>query len=106
MNAITKTEAARPSLIAAMAAQRNMDPDQFAKTVRATVMPAQHTNEQFAALMLVADKYDLDPILKEIYAFPAKGGGIVSSSHLVSSRSVELSEFEFGLIVAWNAFSR
>ncbi len=77
MNAITKTEAARPSLIAAMAAQRNMDPDQFAKTVRATVMPAQHTNEQFAALMLVADKYDLDPILKEIYAFPAKGGGIV-----------------------------
>jgi len=77
MNAITKTEAARPSLIDSMAAQRNMDPAQFAKTVRATVMPAQHTNEQFAALMLVADKYDLDPILKEIYAFPAKGGGIV-----------------------------
>ncbi|MBA3576161.1 MAG: recombinase RecT [Sphingomonas sp.] len=60
-----------------MAAQRNMDPEQFAKTVRATVMPANHTNEQFAALMLVASKYDLDPILKEIYAFPAKGGGIV-----------------------------
>jgi phage recombination protein Bet len=40
-------------------------------------MPANHTNEQFAALMLVASKYDLDPILKEIYAFPAKGGGIV-----------------------------
>jgi predicted MarR family transcription regulator len=35
-----------------------------------------------------------------------KPGGIVSSSHLVSPRSVELSEFEFGLIVAWNAFSR
>jgi predicted MarR family transcription regulator len=33
-------------------------------------------------------------------------GGIVSSSHLVSPKSVELSEFEFGLIVAWNAFSR
>jgi predicted MarR family transcription regulator len=32
--------------------------------------------------------------------------GIVSSSHLVSERSVELSELEFGLIVAWNAFSR
>jgi predicted MarR family transcription regulator len=30
----------------------------------------------------------------------------VSSSHLVSPRSVELSEFEFGLIVAWNAFAR
>ena len=34
------------------------------------------------------------------------GAGIVSSSHLVSPRSVELSEFEFGMIVAWNAFSR
>ena len=32
--------------------------------------------------------------------------GIVSSSHLVSPRSTELSELEFGLIVAWNAFSR
>ena len=36
----------------------------------------------------------------------SRSGGIVSSSHLVSPRSVELSEFEFGLIVAWNAFSR
>lgn len=32
--------------------------------------------------------------------------GIVSSSHLVSPRSMEASEFEFGMIVAWNAFSR
>lgn len=31
---------------------------------------------------------------------------IVSSSHLVSPRSQETSELEFGLIVAWNAFSR
>ena len=77
MNAVAKVEQIRPSLIAMMATQRNMDPEQFAKTVRATVMPANHTNEQFAALMLVASKYDLDPILKEIYAFPAKGGGIV-----------------------------
>ncbi|MFN9806965.1 MAG: hypothetical protein ACK56N_11115, partial [Betaproteobacteria bacterium] len=30
----------------------------------------------------------------------------VSSSHLVSPRSQELSEFEFGLIVASNAFMR
>ncbi|HSW23253.1 MAG TPA: winged helix DNA-binding protein [Burkholderiaceae bacterium] len=38
---------------------------------------------------------------------PARGSAaIVSSSHLVSPRSRELSELEFGLIVAWNAFSR
>ena len=36
----------------------------------------------------------------------ARQPGIVSSSHLVSPHSVELSEFEFGLIVAWNAFAR
>ncbi|HAY11554.1 MAG TPA: transcriptional regulator, partial [Thauera sp.] len=31
---------------------------------------------------------------------------IVSSQHLVSSKSPELSEFEFGLIIAWHAFAR
>ena len=39
-------------------------------------------------------------------AVPSSARGIVSSSHLVSPHSVELSELEFGLIVAWNAFSR
>ena len=39
-------------------------------------------------------------------AAATRAGGIVSSSHLVSPLAVELSEFEFGLIVAWNAFSR
>jgi predicted MarR family transcription regulator len=31
---------------------------------------------------------------------------IVSSSHLAAGRSIELSEFEFGLIIASNAFNR
>jgi predicted MarR family transcription regulator len=39
-------------------------------------------------------------------AAPAEPEHIVSSSHLVSPRSAELSELEFGLIVSWNAFSR
>ncbi len=65
------------SLIATMAAKRGMDPAQFARTIRSTVMPSDHTEEQFAAFMLVADRYGLDPIAKEIYAYPArKGGGI------------------------------
>lgn len=34
------------------------------------------------------------------------GAPIVSSAHLVSPRSAEMSEFEFGLIVAGNAFHR
>ncbi len=31
---------------------------------------------------------------------------IVSSQHLVSPKSPEVSEFEFGLIIAWHAFAR
>jgi len=36
----------------------------------------------------------------------ASGVNIVSSAHLVSVRSPELSEFEFGLNTAYNAYSR
>lgn len=39
-------------------------------------------------------------------AAPASGQRIVSSSHLVSEKSPELSEFEFGLIIAAHAFNR
>lgn len=37
---------------------------------------------------------------------PPVGQRIVSSSHLVSDKSPELSEFEFGLIIATHAFNR
>jgi predicted MarR family transcription regulator len=37
---------------------------------------------------------------------PAVSRSFVSSSHLVSARSRELSEFEFGLIIAGHAFNR
>lgn len=37
---------------------------------------------------------------------PPVGQRIVSSSHLVSEKSPELSEFEFGLIIATHAFNR
>ena len=36
----------------------------------------------------------------------ADRASIVSSAHLVSERSAEMSEFEYGLIVAGNAFNR
>ncbi len=36
----------------------------------------------------------------------AKPRRIVSSAHLVSEKAAELSEFEFGLIIAYHAFSR
>ena len=42
----------------------------------------------------------------EATAVPPVGQRIVSSSHLVSDKSPELSEFEFGMIIAAHAFNR
>jgi len=55
-----------------------------------------------------ADKSGVKTTLAQ--AQPLKTGAakvpIVSSAHLASGRSAELSEFEFGLIIAGNAFNR
>ena len=76
LTTINPAQPQRISLIAAMAARYNMEPSAFQATIKATVMPANATNEQMAAFLLVANEYDLNPITKEIYAFPAKGGGV------------------------------
>lgn len=65
------------SVLNDMAERYGMEPTPFEQTVRAICMPATHTREQFAAFLLVAKEYRLNPLTKEIYAFPAKGGGIV-----------------------------
>lgn len=66
----------KASLIAVMAAEYSMDPDKFAATIRSTCMPQNATNEDFAAFLMVARKHGLNPVTREIYAFPKKGGGI------------------------------
>jgi phage recombination protein Bet len=48
----------------------------FEATLRATVFPSNGSREHLAAFLVVAKQYGLNPITKEIYAFPAKGGGI------------------------------
>lgn len=77
MNQVAEIKQSRQSsLLAMMAAKYHMDPQTFANTVRKTAMPGNATNEEFAAFMMVAKEYNLNPILKEIHAFPKKGGGI------------------------------
>lgn len=66
----------RQSLVVTMATAANLEPAVFARTVRATCMPGNVSDEEFAAFLMVAHRYGLDPITKEIYAFPKKGGGI------------------------------
>lgn len=65
------------SLVATMAAQQGIEPGKFIEALKATVVPAGISDAQLAAFLMVANSYELNPLLKEIYAFPAKGGGIV-----------------------------
>lgn len=60
-----------------MADKYSLTADEFRKTVRATCGLATATPEQVAAFLIVAKEYSLNPITKEIYAFPGRGGGIV-----------------------------
>lgn len=64
------------SVTAAMAERYGMEAPAFEATLRGTVVPASTTREEFAAFLLVAREYRLNPITREIYAFPKKGGGI------------------------------
>lgn len=61
-------------VVAKMAERFEMQPAEFERTVRATVCPSNITNEQFVAFLMVAKEYNLNPITKQIYAFPSKGG--------------------------------
>ena len=79
MNAVAPIEAApqpRRSITITMADRYGMDHRAFEATLRATVFKSGSA-EEFAAFLLVANEYGLNPVTKEIYAFPAKGGGIV-----------------------------
>lgn len=68
--------APKASALNVMASRLSVDPDKLLTTLKSTVFQ-KATNEELLALTVVANTYDLNPFLKEIYAFPAKGGGIV-----------------------------
>lgn len=53
----------------------DVDSAELANTLANTVFKGA-TNDQLVSLLIVANQYKLNPFTKEIYAFPAKGGGI------------------------------
>ena len=64
------------SVLVDMSSRYGMEPAAFESTLRATVCKGNISREEFAAFLLVAKEYGLNPMTKELYAFPAKGGGI------------------------------
>jgi len=66
----------RKSLLVVMANKYDMEPKAFNDMIKATVMPSKVpiSNEQFCGFLSVANEYNLNPLTKEIYAFPSNGG--------------------------------
>jgi phage recombination protein Bet len=64
------------SALAVMATRLQCDTEKLLGTLKSTVFKGA-TNEELMALCVVANSYGLNPFTKEVYAFPAKGGGIV-----------------------------
>ena len=63
--------------IGLMASRLSIEPNKLLQVLKATVFATCRNDEEMAALVVVSNEYGLNPLLKEIYAFPAKGGGIV-----------------------------
>lgn len=65
------------SLVRKTADRFGVDPDKLLATLKATAFRQRDnkpiTNEQMAALLVVADQYGLNPFTKEIFAFEDKG---------------------------------
>lgn len=54
-----------------------LDPSKVYDTLCKTAFKEARSQEEVIALLVVADQYKLNPFTREIYAFPAKGGGVV-----------------------------
>ena len=82
MSNVSVIEPRPKSITLAMADRFGMEANAFEATVRATCMKPDRngripTREEFAAFLLVAHEYNLNPLTREIHAFAQKGGGIV-----------------------------
>ena len=91
----------KPSALALMASRLSVDPAKLHATLKATVFQ-KATDDEMLALVVVSNEYGLNPLLKEIYAFPAKGGGIVPivsvdgwNKMLIRHQDFDGIEFEF-----------
>ena len=64
-------------LVARIGERYGVDPTKLLSTLKRTafqVKDGEVSDEQMVALLVVADQYKLNPFLKELYAFPDKGG--------------------------------
>jgi phage recombination protein Bet len=65
----------KQSALAVMASRFSVEPAKLLETLKSTLMP-KATNEEMLSFVVVANQYGLNPFTREIYAFPARNGGI------------------------------
>jgi len=65
----------KQSALAVMASRFSVEPAKLLETLKATLMP-KATNEELLSFVVTANQYGLNPFTREIYAFPARNGGI------------------------------
>ncbi|KKM52637.1 hypothetical protein LCGC14_1554750 [marine sediment metagenome] len=73
------TKKDQKSVLEIMASRYDMIASEFENVVKQTAMPNKGSavsDAQFLGFLMVAKEYNLNPLVKEIYAFPAKSGGI------------------------------
>jgi phage recombination protein Bet len=83
MNDIVAAAAVKPALmaepktsaLAIMASRLGADPVKLLDTLKATVFKGA-SNEELLSLIVVSNVHGLNPLARQIYAFPGKGGGI------------------------------
>jgi phage recombination protein Bet len=74
------TAVAKPKLVEKFASKFSIDAEKLLPILKATAFKQKEgevSNEQMAALLVVADQYGLNPFTREIFAFPDKQNGIV-----------------------------
>lgn len=65
------------SALELLASNLKVSPQGLKDTLLKTVCKEMKTNEELITFVIVAHKYNLNPLTKEIFAFPDKKGGIV-----------------------------
>lgn len=80
LRAVAARDAQRPkpmSALESLAARLALDPQKLQDTLAKTTFASCTSYEEFMVCVMVANEYELNPLTKEIYAFPKRGGGVV-----------------------------
>jgi phage recombination protein Bet len=67
----------RKTALGLLSERLNVPAEELKNTLKATAFKECKTDAEFMAAVVVANEYGLNPFLKEIYAFPAKGGNVI-----------------------------